>query len=779
MKPGAGWISFPFFRHHAGSWPWGRADARHFSDLPSILRRGSLSEIYRSANMQLPQPRQGSSVVRPGQSDRGTIEIISGPSEVEARQSGAITTQDAATSQSFRPVFGAARMPTPQGLSLTGSRGGSTPLNLFRYHADGTFKTAGPASHEPEASRSGAIVAKVVTASRLPGLVFGGVQRATPRMGSRISPKEGWISFPLFRHHAASLPSGGHSAANSSTIPPVPVKISRHEIPQSTHTEQPQPRPDRFRDADKAQEPAESFPSERPLGLPQPWSQGHRRQAPSSQAYEARPRDPVLFEAQGTNRPLVTADVTIGSAPTVYRSPAPARPGSQEISLRGIGGAAVSRVKAVARAILFPLTSRGVIRSGRQTTAANAATDLVSGSQTFNPVVSGPRRILSTGVTKSPVQPMLSSILLKDRHGDEVLSPGAGYSEWLAVPPVIGPTPSVFAFPAPRAAMLSRFVEPSRDAGFLSPDSTSVLTTPAFESNRVPSVQSFPARLGSIAVPHAEAPLVLGRQRSVLNFTGLGSQGASGSQHDRSDGLFRLPPPASHIVQPPVSFPVHRAAEVTGLPWSKTRTSALVESQSSIVNRQSSIKMRTMLPYVPTQDPGHSGRVDPHRMTPVRSSTAAEAGPMFLSPGDHVFASRASRIAQAPGSSIFHTSAVPASFISLRGTQTLARLGEEPHWYSGPDLPLASAVQRSTGHGRGEPAQAESPGVPGSPGDQVLRAISLPGGEVSTEGQVTAPAQPAPPATGVDMEELFDRVVRRLLRELANERERRGFTPWL
>jgi hypothetical protein len=44
---------------------------------------------------------------------------------------------------------------------------------------------------------------------------------------------------------------------------------------------------------------------------------------------------------------------------------------------------------------------------------------------------------------------------------------------------------------------------------------------------------------------------------------------------------------------------------------------------------------------------------------------------------------------------------------------------------------------------------------------------------------ITAPTPPAPPAAAVDIEEVFDRVVRRLVREVAIERERRGFTPWL
>ena len=164
------------------------------------------------------------------------------------------------------------------------------------------------------------------------------------------------------------------------------------------------------------------------------------------------------------------------------------------------------------------------------------------------------------------------------------------------------------------------------------------------------------------------------------------------------------------------------------------------------------------------------GRVSLHRMA-LSESSAAE-GLMVPSSGGHVFASRASRIALSPGSSVFPASAVPASLISLRATEVPGDPGDGPLWYSGPELPLASAVQRRAGNGRGgELSLAESPGAPGELGRGVTIGAETP--------LVTDQAPPAPPAAGVDIEELFDRVVRRLVREVAIERERRGFTPWL
>jgi hypothetical protein len=733
--PGEGRISFPLFRYSS---PWDSAGARPLSALPSGPRTSSHVEIHRSVKAQEPQPAPGSPFNETLQSDERSIRTASSVSSaVDADRSGAISAVGAAPSQSFSTVSGVGQ--TWIGLSRIGSGKGSIPFPFFRYPAGSSpwgspgsrpflaLRSALPTSsrvaiyrsaNAPEAQpRPGSpfleplqsdketahtadpafhpITVKGITRSTLSGPEFGAVQTA-PRTLSRIDSKEG--SIPLFED-AGSSAWGGHGAADSPSIPQVPVKTSRRDILRSTH---PEP------GTDKVQTSVESSPSERPPDLPILRAQPQRPPVPSSQVDQSRPRDPVSVDAPGTNRAFAPAGPGVGFVPMVHRSLNRARPGSRENSDRSIGRTAFSLGATIASSMLFPLTgpgSRGrAARPGRQPTSA---TDLAPVRRALDPVVN------------FPVQPMPSPLLSRtvydkeDGHGNTVRVPVAGHSEWSAAAPVIGPARSVFAFPlpaAPRAPILSRFVEPLRNTGFASPDAGRVLTT-AVESNQVPSDRPFPARLGSTVVPYEEAARAQEGRPPVLNSTGLGS--------------------VTRIARTTLSFPFHRAAEVNTLPWSKTGGSALVENQSSIVNRQSSIVNR-------------------------QSSIVNRQ------------------------SSVFPASAVPASLISLRPTETLGYPGDGPLWHSSPELPLAFAVQRRAGNGGGDQGvHAESPGSPAGPGDLAQRAISLPGTEGGAEPQVTTPAPTAPPVAGVDIEELFDRVVRRLVREVAIERERRGFTPWL
>jgi hypothetical protein len=786
MWPAEGSISLPLFRRHAVSPPWSTPGARHISALPSGPRTSSPVEIYWSVKAQEPQPPPGSPFTEPPQNDQGRIQTA-GPvsSAADANRSGIITAQRAATRQSLTPVSRVGQTwPT---LSRIGSGKGSIPFPLFRYPArssswgsagarpffalpsalpasarvetyrsanaqeapvpgsrfpepllqsdKGTSKAPDRASYEADADRS--ITVKGVTPSPLPGPEFGLVE-TKPRDLSQMSSKGGWIPLPLFGPGAGSSAGSGHSAAGSPSIPPAPAAVS---ILRSTYPEAPRQGP--LSRADGVQNSVESSPSEKPPDLPIVRAQPARPPGLSSQEYADRSRDPVFLETPGANRPLAIAGLTIGTVPTVRRSFDWARPSPQENPDRSMGRAAFLPGATIASSMLFPLTGAGITgHAAGLSRQPNAATD----------------RALST-IMKSPIQPMLSSVrsrTVQDRQGgpgDDIRLPGAGHSDWLAATPatpLIAPASSVFAFPlgaAPRMPIVSRLAEPLRNSEFASPDAGRVVTTAAVESNQVTYDQPFPARLDSSAVPLADAPRAREAQPPVLHSTNLGS--------------------VTHIARSMLSFPFRRAAEVTALPWGKTGGSALVENQSSIVNRQSSIvnlqssivnrqssiKMRTFLPFVATQDAGHSGRLDLHRIAPVRSFTAAGTGPSAPGPGGDVFVSRTSRIAGAPaGDAPSHP-------------------GELPLRYSSPELPLASAVQRRSETGRGgELSLAESPGAPGEPG----RAVTI--GE---NGLVTAPAPPAPPAAAVDIEEVFDRVVRRLVRELAIERERRGFTPWL
>ena len=746
--PGEGRISFPLFRYHTGSSPWDSAGARPLSALPSGPRTSSHVEIHRSVKAQEPQPAPGSPFKEPPQSDERSIRTASSVSSaVDADRSGAISAVGAATSQSFSTVSGVGQ--TWIGLSRIGSEKGSIPFPLFRYPAGSSplgtlaarpffalpsalptssrvaiYRSANapeapprPGSPFPEPLQSDKETANTADPAfradaphhgqrhhddlTLSGPEFGAVQTA-PRTLSRMSSKEGGIPLPLLEPDAGSSAWGGHGAADSPSIPQVPVKTSRRDILRSTH---PEP------GTDKVQTSVESSPSERPPDLPILRAQPQRPPVPSSQVDQSRPRDPVSVDAPGTNRPLAPAGPGVGFVPMVHRSLNRARPGSRENSDRSIGRTAFSLGATIASSMLFPLTGAGIMgrsaRPGRQPTAANGATDLSPARRAIDPIVN------------FPIQPMLSpSRTVYDRedgHGDEVRLRVAGHSEWSAAAPVIGPARSVFAFPlpaAPRAPILSRFVEPLRNTGFASPDAGRVLTT-AVESNQVPSDQPFPARLGSTVVPYAEAARAQEGQPPVLNSTGLGS--------------------VTRIARTTLSFPFHRAAEVNALPWSKTGGSALVENQSSIVNRQSSMVNRQS---------SIVNRVQHRRIVNRQSS-------------------------------VFPASAVPASLISLRAPEVPGDPGDGPLWHSGPELPLASAVQRRAGNGRGgELSLAESPG----------RAQASWGARESIGAEtplVTDQAPPAPPAAGVDIEELFDRVVRRLVREVAIERERRGFTPWL
>ena len=632
--PGEGRISFPLFRYHTGSSPWDSAGARHFSALPSRPRTSSHVEIHRSVKAQEPQLAPGSPFKEPPQSDERSIRAASSVSSaVDADRSGAISAVGAATSQSFSTVSGVGH--TWIGLSRIGSEKGSIPFPLFRYPAGSSplgtlgarpflaLRSALPTSsrvaiyrsaNAPEAQpRPGPqfpeplqsdketantaepafhpITVKGITPSTLSGPEFGVVQTA-PRTLSRIDSKEGSIPLPLFED-AGSSAWGGHGAADSPSIPQVPVKTSRRDILRSTHPEPPEPPQGPSAGTDKVQNSVESSPGERPPGLPILRAQPQRQPGSSSrQEHEPRLRDPVPVDAPGTNRPLAPASLGVGFVPMVHRSLNRARPGSRENSDRIIGRTAFSLGATIASSMLFPLTGPGSrgrgARPGRQPASA---TDLAPVRRSFDPVVN------------SPVQPMPSPLPSRtvydkeDGHGDEVRLRVAGHSEWSAAAPVIGPARSVFAFPlpaAPRAPILSRFVEPLRNTGFASPDAGRVLTT-AVESNQVPSDQPFPARLGSTAVPYEEAARAQEGRPPVLNSTGLGSVTArrtTGARHATTDWLFRLSPLVSRIAQSTLSFPFQRAAEVTASPWSKAETSALVENQSSIVNRQSSIVNR-------------------------------------------------------------------------------------------------------------------------------------------------------------------------------------------
>ena len=403
------------------------------------------------------------------------------------------------------------------------------------------------------------------------------------------SSKEGWIPLPLFEPDAGSSAWGGHGAADSPSIPQVPVKTSRRDILRSTHPEPPEPPQGPSAGTDKVQNSVESSPSERPPGLPILRAQPQRQPGSSSrQEHEPRPRDPVPVDAPGTNRPLAPAGLGVGFVPMVHRSLNRARPGSRENSDRSIGRTAFSLGATIASSMLFPLTGAGIMgrsaRPGRQPTAANGATDLSPVRRAIDPIVN------------SPIQPMLSPIPSRtvydkeDGHGDEVRLRVAGHSEWSAAAPVIGPARSVFAFPlpaAPRAPILSRFVEPLRNTGFASPDAGRVLTT-AVESNQVPSDQPFPARLGSTAVPYAEAARAQEGQPPVLNSTGLGSvtRRTTGARHATTDWL---PPPPQFRPNP--RFP-SRSTEQPKLPRClgarlERARSLRINRQSSIVNRQS------------------------------------------------------------------------------------------------------------------------------------------------------------------------------------------------
>jgi hypothetical protein len=753
-----GRISFPLFRYHTGSSPWDSAGARPFSALPSGPRTSSHVEIHRSVKAQEPQPAPGSPFKEPPQSDERSIRTASSVSSaVDADRSGEISAVGAAISQSFSTVSGVGQ--TWIGLSRIGSGKGSIPFPIFRYPAGsspwgspgprpflalrsalptssrvgiyrsasateaqprpgpqfpeslqsdkGTAKTVDPALREADADRS--VTVKGITPSPLSGPEFGAVQTA-PRTLSRMSSKEGRIPLPLLEHGAGSSAGGGLGAADFPPAPQVPAKISRRDILRSNYPESPEPPQGPSAGTDKVQNSVESSPGERPPGLPILRAQPQRQPGPSSQQeHDSGPRHPVPVEAPGANRPLALAGLVTRFVPTVHRSLNPARPGSQENSDRSIGRTAFSLGATIASSMLFPLTGPGITmsravsqrlgittlgegstaRPGRQRRAANAAAELAPAGRALDPIVNSPIQAM--------LPPMLSRTVYarEDGHGDEVRPPVAVHSEWSA---------------APRAPILSRFVEPLRNAGFASQDAGRVLTT-AVESNQVPSDQPFPARLGATAVPYAEASRAQEGQPPVLHSTGLGS--------------------VTSIARSMLSFPFHRAAEVTALPWGKTGASALVENQSSIANRQSPIINR-------------------------QSSIVNRQ------------------------SSVFPASGVPVSLISLRAPEALGDPGEGPLRYSGPELPLASAVQRRAGNGGGDQGvHAESPGGPAGPGDLAQRAISLPGTEGSAEPQVTQPAPPAPPPAGVNIEELLDRVVRRLVREVAIERERRGFAPWL
>jgi len=137
-----------------------------------------------------------------------------------------------------------------------------------------------------------------------------------------------------------------------------------------------------------------------------------------------------------------------------------------------------------------------------------------------------------------------------------------------------------------------------------------------------------------------------------------------------------------------------------------------------------------------------------------------------------VLASRESSVWRATGSSPAHGSGPADSLVLLQGGRGPGFSGAESPRFSSPDLPLASTVSRSA---ENELRRAASPEKPDAPGEVLHRAITTT--EVGSEGQ-TSPSPTAPP-TGLDIEELIDRVTKRLMRQLSIERERKGFTPWL
>ena len=139
-----------------------------------------------------------------------------------------------------------------------------------------------------------------------------------------------------------------------------------------------------------------------------------------------------------------------------------------------------------------------------------------------------------------------------------------------------------------------------------------------------------------------------------------------------------------------------------------------------------------------------------------------------------VLASLESPVWRATGSSPAYGSTPADSLVLLQGGRGPDYSGAEPPRFSSPDLPLASTVSRSSGN---ELRRAASPEKPDAPGEVLHRAITIP--EVGSEAQPTAPPSPSALPAGPDIEELIDRVTKRLLRQLSIERERKGFTPWL